>query len=270
MSVIKHFLISGDAHGNVEPKLKYIQQNWPNYNPDETALIILGDVGFQYYKNKKDWKHKHNVSKYGYTIYCLRGNHEDRISNAKGEVIEEFDLNVYGNVKYEPEFPNIKYFSDSVEEYNINGYSVLSIPGAYSVDKFYRLQSGMMWFPQEQLSAEEMEEAEKLYKGNGYDFIFSHTCPTSWEPSDLFLGCINQSTVDKSMENWMDKFKEEIGWGVWCFGHYHADRVERPYVEQYFNEVEDLDTVWNRWEKYRLNGTLDWWLPKSPMFYAGV
>ena len=60
-----------------------IQHNSPEYIPSETAVIILGDAGFNYYKGKKDTKTKQAASEFGYTIYCLRGNHEERISNCE-------------------------------------------------------------------------------------------------------------------------------------------------------------------------------------------
>ena len=68
----------------------------------------------------------------------------------------------------------------------------------------------------------------------------------------------------------MDKFKEMISWECWCFGHFHADRLERPYVEQFYYEVEELDTVFERWQKYHKTGELSWWLPRSPNFYMDV
>lgn len=155
-------------------------------------------------------------------------------------------------------FPNIKYFDDDFGEYFINGKRFLTIGGAYSVDKWQRLQNDFKWFADEQLTAEEMLYAEKTFGGGYYDFVFSHTAPLDWEPRDLFLNCIDQSTVDKTMEVWMNKFKEMINWKVWCFGHYHADRIERPYVEQFYIEVEDMETVWVRWQKYTQTKKLDW------------
>ena len=80
---------------------------------------------------------------------------------------------------------------------------------------------------------------------------------------------IDQSTVDKTMEVWMDKFKDLFTWGTWCFGHYHADRIERPHVEQFYTEYENFNDIIARWEKYDATGELDWWLPKSPNFYMG-
>lgn len=266
--MIKHVLITGDCHGQVENRLAYIKEVMSEYEPTETAVIILGDVGFQYYKNKKDWKLKHHAAQFGYTLYCLRGNHEDRISNSKN-AHRIYDDEVKGFIWTEDEFPLIKYFDDDVEEYTIAGKKVLTIPGAYSVDKWYRLQNDWIWFAEEQLTEQEMKFAEKYCEGQHYDLVLSHTCPYDWMPTDLFLSCIDQSTVDKTMEIWLKKFKDMTNWKVWLFGHYHADRIERPYVEQFYIKVEDMENVWNRWQKYAKTNELDWWLPRSPNFYMG-
>lgn len=264
--MIKHVLITGDCHGKVDVRLAQIKDTMSEYDPSETAVIILGDVGFNYYKNKKDWKLKHHAAQFGYTLYCLRGNHEERASKIIN-MQYEYDEFVHGLVHFEPDFPNIKYFFDCVCEYEIMGKKILCIPGAYSVDKWYRLQNDWQWFINEQLTEIEMKTAEEMYAGNHYDFIFSHTCPIAWEPTDLFLSMIDQTTVDKTMEVWMNNFKEKINWGIWCFAHYHTDRLERPHVEIFYQEVESLDTIISRWEKYDKTDEVDWWIPKSPAYY---
>lgn len=267
--MITKVLLTGDCHGRVTDRLAYIKDAMPEYNPSETAIIILGDVGFNYYMSKHDWKTKQRAAEFGYTIYCLRGNHEDRAENMKYPIYT-IDNFVNGMVLYEEEFPNIRYFMDCVAEYEIMGKKILCIPGAYSVDKWYRLENDWQWFAEEQLTVGEMRAAEEQFSGKYYDFVFSHTCPISWEPDDLFLSMIDQSTVDKTMEVWMDKFKEKFLWKHWLFGHYHADRIERPYVEQFYTEVEDLESIIARWDKYTKAKELDWWLPRSPKFYIGV
>lgn len=266
--MIKHVLITGDMHSKIKERLQYIKNTMPEYDPSETAVIVLGDFGANYYKTKHDWNIKHQAAKFGYTIYALRGNHEDRACNMKKPiyVIDEF---VNGMVCYEEEFPNIRYFMDCVAEYEIMGKKVLCIPGAYSVDKWYRLQNDWHWFAQEQLTAEEMAYAEKEFAGKYYDFVFSHTAPLDWEPTDLFLRGIDQSKVDKTMEVWLNNFKEKINWNLWCFAHYHTDRLERPHVEIFYQEVEPLDTIVSRWKKYDETGEVDWWIPRSPNFYMG-
>ena len=69
----------------------------------------------------------------------------------------------------------------------------------------------------------------------------------------------------------MDKLTEQIQFDIWCFGHYHADRLERPHIEQYFNDIEELHVIKERWAKYDKTGELDWWFGenKSPNFYMG-
>lgn len=177
-----------------------------------------------------------------------------------------YDEDVNGQVWYQERWPNIRYFKE-YGEYNINGHSVLCIGCAYSVDKHYRLTMGWPWFANEQLTEEEMNAAYQMCYGKYYDFVFTHTCPISYEPIDLFLNGIDQKKIDKSMEIWLDKVNENILYGIWIFGHFHSDRLERPYVEQFYQETENLEMIWTRWQKYKQTGELDWWLPKGEQFY---
>lgn len=270
--MIKKWLIRGDTHGNF---------NWMDtagltlYNPEETGIIILGDAGFNFYLNKTDNKIKKAVNKRGFNFYCVRGNHEERPSLIPGMKME-WDDNVNGPVFYQSDYPNIRYFLDCYD-YTIDKYRVLVIGGAYSVDKNYRLmRAGFTeetndptktgWFSGEQLTPAERELYLNWYRGWKFDFVLTHTCPIEWQPVDMFLSNIDQSSVDNSMENWLSEVKNSITWKYWCFGHYHVDRLERPHVEQYFNDIEELDNIVARWTKYDETQKLDWWLNTSPRF----
>jgi hypothetical protein len=68
------------------------------------------------------------------------------------------------------------------------------------------------------------------------------------------------------MENWLEKIKTTVDWKIWCFGHYHQDRMERPHIEQYFNDIEDMQTIWHRWYGKKTI-EVEWWLAKSPNYY---
>lgn len=264
--MIKRWIITGDTHGQVVSRLGNITQNMDNIVPEETAVIILGDAGLNYYLNKTDRKNKQYSSNYGLRIYCVRGNHEARPQNIEGMILVD-DADVGGKVYMEGKFPLIRYFVDG-GEYTIDGKSMLVIGGAYSVDKYYRLAranggfSG--WFEDEQLSAEERAEILARVKNKRYDLVLTHTAPITWEPTDLFLRGVDQSTVEKDMEYWLKEVALSVCWGHWLFGHYHADRVEAPHVEQFFQEYEDLETIIDRWKRYDETGELEWWLPKSP------
>ena len=264
-------IFTGDTHGDVATRLEKIKRNMDNIVPEETAVIIFGDAGLNYYLNKTDRKNKQLVSNIGIRVYCVRGNHEKRPQDVPGMVLV-YDQDVNGFVYMEEKFPLIRYLVDG-GEYTINGRTFLVIGGAYSVDKYYRLArsagcSFSGWFENEQLSAEERDEILNKVKGNHYNFVLTHTAPIIWEPSDLFLSGIDQSTVEKDMEYWLKDVSDRISWDYWMFGHYHADRIEAPHVEQFYMEYEDLDDVVERWERYDETGELEWWLPKSPRMKA--
>ena len=278
---LKHLIFTGDTHGGVATisRISNIQQNMPEYKPEETMIVILGDAGLNFWLNNTDKKYKKLLNSMNYHIYCVRGNHEQRPELIKSMVLVN-DENVKNVVYMEEDFPNIRYFVDG-KIYNLLGYKCLVVGGAYSVDKWYRLaRAGYArneaetadpkkcgWFQDECLTSAEMAAIMEKVKGESIDFVLSHTCPPSWEPTDLFLNGIDQSTVDKSMEIWLDELKDNIKWKYWLFGHYHADRIERPHVEQFYQEYEDVESIIARWDKYDEIGELDWWLPKSPAFY---
>ena len=250
------FIITGDTHGKVWQRLFNISHNMNIENPEEMGIIILGDAGLNFYLNQTDDRHKKELVKYGFQIYCVRGNHEERPENLEYELI--YDENVNGKVYIDPVNPNIKYFKDG-GEYDIEGHKTLVIGGAYSVDKKYRLlRAGLTeetndpkksgWFSDETLSNQEKYKIQVDVLNKEYDLILTHTCPHSFEPTDLFLNFINQEEVDKSMEYFLDWVKDNIKWKVWLFGHYHADRVERPGVRQFYQSYDFLTDIFERWK----------------------
>ena len=165
--------------------------------------------------------------------------------------------------------------------YIINGYLCLVIGGAYSVDKYYRIarrpnSNWTGWFAEEQLNDTERATAANLCKNKSYDFVLSHTCPISWEPRDLFLSTTDQSSVDKTMELWMEDIKLSFSWNIWLFGHYHADRLERPHIEQLYKVIENIDDIWYRWhprsdiEEFGMKHIIDRLIRKSPNYYIDM
>lgn len=266
--MIKHYLITGDTHGRVMERISRI----PNYyEPTETALIILGDAGINFYLNKTDKKNKKIIDHTGYIFYCVRGNHEERPENI--ETMEQwYDCEIDGMVWREPEYPNIRYLMDG-HAYLINNKPTLVIGGAYSVDKYYRLSrfspdaKWTGWFKDEQLTEDEMNSITEQFSGKHFTLVLSHTCPASWQPFDLFLSGLDQSTVDKTMENWLETFKDKIDWNIWLFGHFHDDRLVRPGVEMYYNDIENLQDILMRWTG---EGKLDWWLKKDPNYDLSI
>lgn len=177
----------------------------------------------------------------------MRGNHEERPQNLGMGL--EWDKNVQGPVYYESDFPNIRYLQDG-GEYTINNRSILVIGGAYSVDKWYRLNDRPEnttewtgWFKDEQLTLKEKINILEKVQGKHYDLVLTHTCPFSWEYliKYLFLGNIDQSKIDKSMEHFLDDVIDSITYDYYYFGHYHDDR-NLPVVKatMLFEDIKEL------------------------------
>jgi 3-oxoacid CoA-transferase subunit A len=236
--MIKYWLVSGDTHAQCA---RFDNIDRSQYPPEETAIIILGDGGNNYYLDERDERLKRTLSRLGYTFYYVRGNHEARPSDL-GTMTLVYDEDVQGMVYMEPIFPRLLYFIDG-ETYHINGKRTIVIGGAYSVDKEYRLMRGWQWFHNEQLDEEERDKIFNKLNEIVYDLVLSHTCPLSWEPRELFLSMIDQSKVDKSMEIWLDEVEKKIDYNFWLFGHFHGNKIINNNAAMLFDAIIDLSMV---------------------------
>ena len=77
--MIKNWFVTGDTHGQILSRLSLI--NAGKYATSQSALIILGDAGINFWLNKTDRNLKRNIQNTGFTLYCVRGNHEERPEN---------------------------------------------------------------------------------------------------------------------------------------------------------------------------------------------
>lgn len=242
----KGIYITGDKHGNFTNMLDYLN----DHVPAGSVIVLLGDVGLNYYGDIKDMINKEKLNSAGYTFVCLRGNHEARPTGK-----EQYVTNDYfgGTFIVEDAFPNILYMKDGYDyRFTVNGErkKVLAIGGAYSVDKYYRLamqangHRGYKWFADEQLNEKErLEILNKVKDYNSYNYIFTHTCPFSVEPTDMFLSQVNQNEVDTTMEYFLQDISEITDFDIWYCGHWHTDRVVYNKNNEYrfmFNEIKEL------------------------------
>ena len=229
---IPNIYVMGDIHGNTIPVFNFYNKR-KHLIKENDVLILLGDSGINYYLNGRDKKFKKELSKYPFTYFVLRGNHDERPSILAQNNPQDWTAEVFfgGMVLIEKAFPNIKYALDCPTLYAIPNqqggtYTTFTLPGAYSVDKYYRLMNGWAWFKEEQLTPEEMDDGMEILKGLDYkcDLILSHTCPCMYEPTDLFLPSINQSTVDRTMEQYLGSIEYSTDYKAWLWGHFHAYR----------------------------------------------
>lgn len=210
--------ITGDIHGSINRILETVGAYHTTRND---LLIILGDIGFNYYLDKRDANIKQQVAELPITLLCIHGNHEERPENIKTYQQLEF---CGDTAYYEPKYSNIIFAKDG-SIYNLNGSKCLVLGGAYSVDKLYRLARGRQWFASEQITDIRKAEIEQVLAEHDWcvDYVFTHTCPYKVRPVHLFLRSIDQTKVDSTMEVWLQKIADKLKFKHWYFGHYHGN-----------------------------------------------
>ena len=236
---------TGDVHRHDNERfyqfdhIKDELQNSINY------VIVLGDFGLNYYNNISDDLIKKFYNRfaedYNFTFIAVRGNHElkpESLSNYK-EIYKNED-GLTGRFLIEDNYPRL-LFCYTYGQFTIGNKSFYQIGGAYSVDKFHRLRIGGMWTPDEQLTDEEKITCEKDIVNYPINYMLSHTCPLKWVPTYLFLGEVNQKTVDNTTEIWLDRIEESITYDKWYFGHYHGNEIINDKAEILFNQIKEIE-----------------------------
>lgn len=227
------YYITGDKHGNLSGIIQYC--NFKNTNKDD-VLIILGDAGINYH-GEKDKEKKESIAKTNITLFCIHGNHEQR-----PQTIETYKEKImYGGiVYYEEEYPNILFAKDG-EIYDFDGYKVLVIGGAYSIDKYFRIRNNEHWWADEQPSEELKETLLTKIRTEKpkIDIVLSHTCPYKYIPIEALIPGVDQALIDQSTERFLDRLEEEIDYKKWYCGHFHIDK-EIDKVEFMYNKVKKL------------------------------
>ena len=227
--------ITGDKHGRLKPVKQFARNN--NLTADDT-IVVLGDAGFNYFNDERDGWTKNTVARISPTVLCIHGNHEMRPQSLPSLYHERQWRG--GTVFAEDAYPNILFAKDG-EVYDLDGLKAIVIGGAYSVDKWYRLERGERWFSDEQPSEEvkALVEAKLADLDWKIDIVLSHTCPFGFEPTEAFLPGVDQSMVDTSTEVWLDRIERRLDYRKWYCGHWHIKKsIDR--MRFMFNEFEAL------------------------------
>lgn len=209
--------ITGDIHG--DPMRIYVFAKKHKLTKND-MVIILGDVGANYYGDERDERTKENLSKVRVPILCIHGNHEMRPWEADGYTLVKWNG---GRVWVQEKYPQLLFAKDG-EIYTIDGKRYIAIGGAYSVDSYWRIKHHAGWWESEQPTEEIKKFVEKQLQVNEIDIILSHTCPHKYEPIEAFLPFIDQSSVDTSTEDWLDSIEETVNYQAWYCGHWHIEK----------------------------------------------
>ena len=223
-------ILTGDTHGEFDR----IEQFCEEYETTENdVMVILGDAGINYWLDEQDEALKERLSQLPITLFCIHGNHEERPEEVPGYELVEWRG---GFVWIQPEYPNLLFAKDG-EIYQFDGKTVITIGGAYSVDKYYRLAVGAPWFGTEQPDERTKGQVMSALNRAGWkvDYVFSHTVPLSAIPRHALLPTVDQKMVDNSTEERMEEIDQKLEYQGWFAGHFHItwslDRIQILYED---------------------------------------
>ena len=96
------YYITGDCHAHFDKLIWLARFN--KKLGKEAVIILLGDVGLNYFGVDKDRENKKILADFPNYFLCIHGNHEERPYH-----IQTYKTQIWhgGEVYYEPEFPNI-------------------------------------------------------------------------------------------------------------------------------------------------------------------
>ncbi|MCR5202359.1 MAG: metallophosphoesterase [Lachnospiraceae bacterium] len=211
--------LTGDTHGNFDRIEEFCEKSKTSKND---LMIILGDAGINFFGGRQDERCKELLDSLPLSFLCIHGNHERRPNTIISYREAEF---CGGTVYVEDNYPSI-YFAKDGEIYDLDGYKCMAIGGAYSIDKPIRLVRGHGWWADEQPSEEIKARVMKRLESVNFklDAVFSHTIPRKYEPVETYLAGIDEATVDKSTEDWLDSIEDKLDYKKWYCGHYHIEK----------------------------------------------
>lgn len=176
--------IIGDIHGKVDAYYQLIK--------DVPFSIQLGDFGF---RHSWKWLEQNKINSDNHKI--IVGNHD--------------------------EYPYInKYIFPDYGMVNFHGLDFYTIRGAFSVDKAYRTQ-GISWWPEEELSYNDLQKAIDDYTNSRPYIVISHECPG--DHTGISTSMFQRRWIINRTGLAMQKMWNNYHPKLWIFGHWHRTMI---------------------------------------------
>lgn len=204
-------LVVGDTHGDISFASKACRVAEKHMID---TVIQVGDFGIWdhikegvYFLDKLD----ENAGNRGVRWIFLPGNHEnyERLENYE-LVAEEQDL--WTDEGFVPIRDNVLY-TGKVNTWTWEEKTFKAVGGAVSIDKYARVP-GKSWWPQEQLTDDELAFAKR----NRADYLFTHDCPTNAP----FGGRLKPDLDSVAHRQKMDEVGRATQARIWLHGHMHS------------------------------------------------
>ena len=222
--------ITGDTHGLKEIS-KLISFNEKKHFTKSDFMIIAGDFGVIWDINSIN-RYIDFYSKFPFTILFIDGNHENF------DFLDAFPVEQWNGGKIHKISNKIIHLIRG-EVYNICGKKILTVGGAESDDKEYRIKY-LSWWPQESISQSDIDRAlESSSKYNKIDYIITHTCPKKFLTEEFV--CSRPMKTEFTSEEKLNIIAEKINFAKWYYEHWHLDKKINNNVRCLYRDIIKLN-----------------------------
>lgn len=177
------------------------------YNALSTGFLLIGDV---HEKVNEYWKIVNQTNKFSIQVgdFGLKTSHEWFLKNID---CSQHKIN-FGN----HDDHTFLHKPHSLSDFSI-GNEYMSVRGAYSYDKAYRIEN-VDWWKNEELNYAEMQNVVDHYIHNKPKLMITHDCPLIVK-QHLF-GITDKSMTSNGLQMMFENHQPDI----WVFGHHHKSK----------------------------------------------
>ncbi len=232
--------VTGDTHQDFSRFTKQERKKLPFHMDKDDYVIICGDFGLLWSKDKTldynlDW-----LSRLPFKILWVQGNHENY------DMIAEYPIEQWCGGKVRHILRDKIILLERGQIFNIEGKIIFTFGGAsshdvqggildktasdYSIKKRkailrnlpYRVINESWWEAELPTEEEQQEGRNNLEKvGWKVDYVISHCC--SSEKQDE-IAAVHHATFDKDiLTEYFSELESRLTYKQWFFGHYHID-----------------------------------------------
>lgn len=218
--------ITGDTHMPLD-RDKLGMQSFPqqaNMSKSDYVLICgdFGGVwdGGEHDKEAQDW-----VRQRPFTTLFIDGNHENH------DLLDAMPIENWNGGKVHMVGDSIIHLMRG-QVYTIDGKTIFTMGGAYSIDKPWR-REGISWWSRELPDKDEYEEAMANLDRHGckVDYIITHTAPLG-----LLRNTMYKNEPELELNTFLEKVNQATKYKRWYFGHFHKD-MERGKYRAIYRDV---------------------------------
>jgi len=220
-------LLSGDFHASISGEISSITKRTlkKRYKSEKYSRInyhiILGDGCFMWQGNYlHDIANYETLARRDFPVLCVLGNHEPIYGMTN---LSEVDIGIGEKVYQIYDNPFIAYLKRG-KIYTIDGFKMLVLGGALSVDKEYQVKNNTWWENEYWSKQEEQDIFKLLETENTFDCVLSHTGPEHINKKIFALTYSMPMKVEDKVALLNDEIHKRIKFKEWWCGHLHRNQ----------------------------------------------